>query len=60
MYLYKFSLNIIYTLIDNSVKVDYFIDNLDNKTIYFSIGTHLAFMCPIENNETMDFNVTDS
>ena len=54
VYPYKFSLRINYTLIDNGVKVTYSVENLDDKTIYFSIGAHPAFMCPIEKNETMN------
>ncbi|WP_024614329.1 aldose 1-epimerase family protein [Clostridium sp. Ade.TY] len=54
VYPYKFSLKIKYTLIENSVKVSYIVENLDNKTIYFSIGAHPAFLCSIEPNETID------
>lgn len=54
VYPYKFSFKIKYTLIDNSIKVEYIIDNLDNRTIYFSVGAHPAFMCPINSTETMD------
>ena len=54
VYPYKFSLKITYTLIDNGVTVGYSVDNLDNKRIYFSIGAHPAFMCPIESNETIN------
>ncbi|MDU1054254.1 aldose 1-epimerase family protein [Clostridium baratii] len=54
VYPYKFSLRINYTLIDNGVKVTYSVKNLDDKIIYFSIGAHPAFMCPIEKNETMN------
>lgn len=54
VYPYKFSLKIKYTLIKNSVKVSYIVENLDNKTIYFSIGAHPAFLCSIEPNETID------
>lgn len=53
VYPYKFSLKITYTLVNNGIKVNYSVDNLDHNTIYFSIGAHPAFMCPIENNETM-------
>lgn len=53
VYPYKFSLKITYTLINTGVKIGYSVDNLDNETIYFSIGAHPAFMCPIESNETM-------
>lgn len=54
VYPYKFSLKITYTLVNNGVKVDYSVDNLDNETIYFSIGAHPAFICPLEANETIN------
>lgn len=53
VYPYKFSLKITYTLVHSGVEVAYSVDNLDKETIYFSIGAHPAFMCPIENDETM-------
>lgn len=53
-YPYKFSLKIKYSIIENTVKVSYIVSNLDSKTIYFSIGAHPAFLCPIESNETME------
>ncbi|NRT77831.1 aldose 1-epimerase family protein [Clostridium beijerinckii] len=54
IYPYKFSLCITYTLEDNAVKVTYDVINLDDKDIYFSIGAHPAFMCPIEKNELLE------
>lgn len=54
VYPYKFELLITYTLIKNSVKVTYTVRNLDDKKIYFSVGAHPAFLCPIMENETMD------
>ncbi|MBM7833917.1 aldose 1-epimerase family protein [Clostridium sardiniense] len=54
VYPYKFSLKIKYTLIESGVKVTYIVKNLDDKIIYFSIGAHPAFLCPIEENETMN------
>lgn len=48
VYPFKFSLQITYTLLDNGVKVTYTVNNLDDKNILFSIGSHPAFMCPIE------------
>lgn len=54
VYPYKFSLKITYTLVNSGVKIGYSVDNLDTETIYFSIGAHPAFMCPMENNETMN------
>lgn len=51
MYPFKFSLKIKYTLIENGVKVTYIVTNLDDKTMYFSIGGHPAFLCPIGEDE---------
>ena len=54
VYPYKFSLKSTYALEDNTVKVTYSVKNLDDKKIYFSIGTHPAFMCPITQNEKLE------
>lgn len=54
VYPYKFSLLITYKLIDNTVKVIYEVKNLDDKKIFFSIGAHPAFLCPLEENETIN------
>lgn len=54
LYPYKFSLCITYTFEDNVVKVTYAVMNLDDKDIYFSIGAHPAFMCPIETDELLE------
>ena len=54
VYPYKFSLCITYTLENNGVKVTYSVLNLDDKEIYFSIGAHPAFMCPIEQSESLE------
>lgn len=54
VYPYKFSLCITYTLEDNGVKVTYSVINLDDKEIHFSIGAHPAFMCPIEQSESLE------
>lgn len=54
VYPFKFSLQIRYTLINNSIKIDYIVKNIDNKKIFFSIGAHPAFMCPLKENETME------
>lgn len=53
-YPYKFSLIIAYEIKDNCLKVMYEVENIDNKDIYFSIGGHPAFMCPIEKNESLE------
>lgn len=54
IYPYKFSLKLCYELLNNGVKVSYMVKNLDNKDMYFSIGAHPAFMCPILNNENLE------
>lgn len=54
IYPYKFSLQVTYTLEGNSVNVSYKVTNLDDKVIYFSIGAHPAFMCPIEKTEGLE------
>ena len=54
LYPYKFSLRLTYELLDNGIKVGYTVKNLDNKEIYFSIGGHPAFMCPLFNDEKFE------
>lgn len=50
MYPYKFELQLIYTLDNSSVKISYRVINLDEKTIYFQLGTHPGFNCPMKEN----------
>ena len=54
VYPYKFSLKIAYTLVESGVVTEYIVENTDNKTIYFSIGAHPAFMCPMVSGEIID------
>lgn len=54
VYPYKFSLRLSYELLENGVKVGYTVKNLDDKEIYFSIGGHPAFMCPLLNGEKFE------
>ena len=54
VYPYKFSLKIAYTLVESGVVTEYIVENTDNKTIYFSIGAHPAFMCPMVVGEIID------
>lgn len=46
-YPFQFRLHICYELQKNEVKVLWQIENIDNKPMYFSIGAHPAFLCPI-------------
>ena len=50
-YPFAFILKIGYKLVDNEVKVLWNVENPDEKTMYFSIGAHPAFLCPINGEE---------
>ena len=52
IYPFKFEFYISYTLTDNTIKVSHTIKNIDTKSMYFSVGGHPAFKCPVYNNET--------
>lgn len=52
-YPYKFSLKVQYILDGSNIIVKFKVKNLDDKKIFFSIGAHPAFMCPIEKDETL-------
>lgn len=52
LYPFHFELKITYTLHENVIKVDYEVVNMDDKTIYFSLGAHPAFNCPVYHDET--------
>lgn len=54
VYPYKFELYISYELTENRVKVTYKVNNIDDRTIIFSIGGHPAFCCPIAENEKFE------
>ncbi|WP_163653535.1 aldose 1-epimerase family protein [Listeria sp. PSOL-1] len=47
VYPYDFRLQISYTLLENQVQVEYSVENIDSKRIYFSIGAHPAFNVPL-------------
>jgi galactose mutarotase-like enzyme len=50
-YPYFFRLEVIYTLIGSELRVRYQVDNRDDKDIFFSIGGHPAFRCPLKEGE---------
>ncbi|QXP61934.1 aldose 1-epimerase family protein [Olleya sp. HaHaR_3_96] len=52
---FKFEFLITYTLVNNTLQINHTVKNLDNQTIYFSIGGHPAFKCPVYKDE----NYTD-
>lgn len=53
-YPYRFLLTISYTLKNNKINVEYSVKNTDDKEIWFSIGAHPAFTCPIEDGTSYD------
>lgn len=54
VYPYKFELYVSYEINRNRIKVTYEVKNIDDKTIFFSIGGHPAFCCPINTNEKFE------
>lgn len=54
IYPFKFEFYITYILIENCIEVKHTVKNCDDKSIYFSIGGHPAFKCPVFNNENYD------
>lgn len=47
MYPFKYNLYITYTLEDTKLHINYKVENVDEKEIYFQIGTHPGFNCPL-------------
>ena len=54
IYPYKFELYISYEIFENKVKVTYEVKNVDEKTIFFSIGGHPAFNWPLVEDEKFE------
>lgn len=54
VYPFHFSFQVKYTLAQNNVKVNYKVFNPSNQVLYFSVGAHPAFNCPLVNNETFE------
>ncbi|WP_317164055.1 aldose 1-epimerase family protein [Algibacter sp. L1A34] len=54
LYPFKFEFYIIYSLTGNTLKIKHTIKNIDDKALYFSLGGHPAFKCPVFKNETYD------
>ncbi|MGN7764160.1 aldose 1-epimerase family protein [Paenibacillus sp. 22594] len=49
-YPFQFNLYITYTLNENTLKLDYRVENIDQQDIFFQLGTHPAFNCPLDEN----------
>ncbi len=54
VYPYKFLLRVIYTLVGNTITNTYEVRNMDNKEIFFGIGGHPAFMCPLDKDASFE------
>lgn len=53
-YPFKFVLKIVYTLSDNELNVKWIVKNPSDETMYFSIGAHPAFLCPIHGEKSKE------
>ncbi|MGC1632816.1 MAG: aldose 1-epimerase family protein [Gelidibacter sp.] len=53
-YPFKFEYSVCYELLKNTIKITYEVENVDDKTIYFCIGGHPAFKCPMYPDENYD------
>src|SRR5690606_35162146 len=51
MYPFKFEFHITYKLTDTKLDIIHTVKNVDAKTMYFSIGGHPAFKCPVFEDE---------
>jgi len=65
IYPFEFEFLLTYELIDNSLYVHYSVKNTDTKAIYFSLGGHPAFNCPLYDDEVytdyiIDFEVSEN
>lgn len=53
-YPFRFRLELCYQLLEKLLRVRYVVTNRDEKRIFFSIGAHPAFNCPINSGETFE------
>lgn len=59
IYPFAFNLFISYDLKENEIVVSWKVVNIDTKTMYFSIGAHPAFLCPLKKDENQtDYSIT--
>jgi galactose mutarotase-like enzyme len=52
VYPFKFEYQVIYDLIDNTLRITYKVINLDEKPVYFSVGAHPGFNVPFYPGES--------
>ncbi|ADL05599.1 aldose 1-epimerase family protein [Lacrimispora saccharolytica] len=53
-YPYSFRLSLSYTLIDGSLYMEYQVFNTEERTIYYCLGAHPGFNCPMENGASLE------
>ncbi len=53
-YPFHFSFQIGYKLIGNKLETSYSVFNTDTNDLYFSVGAHPAFNCPLQKNESFN------
>lgn len=53
-YPFRFNLEISYQLSENVLGIGYQVTNTDSKSMWFSLGAHPGFNCPLKPGETMD------
>lgn len=59
MYPFKFELRLTYTLEGSSVLIGYEVVNIDYNDIYFQLGTHPGFNCPMDEGlEFKDYHIS--
>lgn len=64
-YPYQFRFIVKYTILEQGVEVRHTVENTDSKPMYFYIGGHPAFNCPLEAGENftdyyIEYNCTES
>ena len=56
-YPFKFNLVLTYTLNGNTLEIGYQVENTDDREIFFQLGTHPAFNCPIDGGAFSDYEL---
>lgn len=51
---FRFTLRVRYTLEQNSLRIGFEVRNTDRRTMYFSLGGHPAFACPLQADRSFD------
>jgi galactose mutarotase-like enzyme len=54
VYPFKFEFQILYSISDNVLRIEYKVINHDEQTIWFSMGAHPAFNIPFDKNESTE------